>query len=488
MLKRATLWAWIAFLGIFIVFLWAPTGERFPAALLSSFTFAAVLSSAPRCRPKVHIPLCPWNWALMVFFAQLTGLPLLVTLAGPKEGTLPYLPSTFAINIAMVVNCVAFLSFAWMYSTCSARSNTEDFPSLSRSVGREDVQGFVTARTTWVFAILGIIGLFLTFGDLAGIWNYFNDPGLTSQDALDLSSTWRGLGGVLLKPFLGFAVVMVWCRWLDRGGKKRSWWLRSLVALLVAGAVALSYSTFSHNRGQFVVPLVGLVAVAFAQRDKATVRFLALVGVLLLALMPVYAVYRSEKLLGEDVLTRPELRDLLMSKVDISEVVQTYGGAPQFLGYLLEKSHWGAQPHWGRMTVSSILSPLPILGKPFRATGGTAFYNELIYGTREIQDQIIPLQGETFLDFHIVGVIAAYGLLGWLAFRLQRAFEGSQSSLEIYIWQYVSVWTFFLIFGSAAVVSQIWIYFFWPIYAYFCLKRSRPVRALSVANAAYGMR
>ena len=152
---------------------------------------------------------------------------------------------------------------------------------------------------------------------------------------------------------------------------------------------------------------------------------------------------------------------------------QVYGGAPQFLAYFLERSRWAGRPAWGRVLVSSVMAPVPILGKPFRPDTGTAIYNRQIYGASDIADQIAPFTGETFLDFHLAGVLAGFCLLGWVAFRLQRAFERSRTSIEIFLWQYFAIWTCFLIFGSVSVVSQIFLYFGWPLYLYLFLHRFR---------------
>jgi len=98
----------------------------------------------------------------------------------------------------------------------------------------------------------------------------------------------------------------------------------------------------------------------------------------------------------------------------------------------------------------------------------------------------VPFQGELFLDFHIVGVVAGYVLLGWVAHKLQGRFERSTSSLELYVWQYTAIWTSFLIFGSVSVVSQIVIYSFWPIYLYVYMSHLRtdrkPTRYLQQAS------
>jgi hypothetical protein len=169
----------------------------------------------------------------------------------------------------------------------------------------------------------------------------------------------------------------------------------------------------------------------------------------------------------------------MANKVELTEMIQDYGGAPQFLGFFLENDGWGAHPQWGKVLVSSALSPLPILGKPFRENSGTAIFNRMIYGGADIADQNAQFQGEAFLDFHLAGVLAGFSLLGWIAFKFQTAFTQSHSFFELFIWQYFSVWTFFLIFGSLLVTSQIFIYFCWPFYLYFINRslHSRPGRS-----------
>lgn len=484
MLTRATNLAWGTFFLAAIAVFWAPPGQRFPAVLLSTFVFAAAISWLPRCRPVVKTPLCPWNWALFVFAAQLIGMPLLITLDGPAPGVLPSLPSPLAINMAMVLNCVAFLAVCGVYNHFAEFRRVGDSAWLDALRNAPDTQRDGSAAWIGVYSLLGVTGVLLTFGNMAGIGGYFNDPAYYRGYLLDLSSTWRGLAGLLLKPFLGFAVIMAWCKWSDSDSMKSSWMRRGLVTILGLVGVVISFSMFTYNRGSFAVPLVAVAALALAKRDKLSWRLILVAGVLVLALSPVYAIYRSGTALGADVVARSDLQGMFLDEVDISDIVQMYGNAPQYLGFLLERSHWGTDPHWGVVTLSSILSPLPVIGKPFRQTSGFIIYNRLIYGADEFADQVSPFQGETFLDFHVVGVILGYAMFGWVLHRLQRAFERCQSSLEIYIWQYLSVWICFVIFGSIGVTSQVLIYACWPIYVFWCrAKKPRlAVRLHATAN------
>jgi hypothetical protein len=48
---------------------------------------------------------------------------------------------------------------------------------------------------------------------------------------------------------------------------------------------------------------------------------------------------------------------------------------------------------------------------------------------------------------------------------LQRRFLEAPTALQSFVWQYTATWLAFLVIGSIAVVSQVLIYFFLPIYA-----------------------
>src|SRR5713226_9158052 len=93
LLSRAVGWSWAAFGVVGLAYLFAPHGMRFPAAVLSAFAFAAAQWWWPECRPVPTAPLCPWNWALGVFFVRVVVMPVSVMIWGPTLGTLPSLPS-----------------------------------------------------------------------------------------------------------------------------------------------------------------------------------------------------------------------------------------------------------------------------------------------------------------------------------------------------------------------------------------------------------
>ncbi len=67
-------------------------------------------------------------------------------------------------------------------------------------------------------------------------------------------------------------------------------------------------------------------------------------------------------------------------------------------------------------------------------------------------------------------MIIGFLLLGFVLARLQRAFTEAPTALEAYFWIYIAIWVLFVVLGSLSAVSQIFIFFCWPIYGYFALK------------------
>jgi len=482
--------SFVAFAIVATAFLSVPSGNKYPGALVSAFIFFLVQCFLPACRPVLGKLLCPWNWALFVFFLQLVLLPLSVLLFGPSQGVLPFLPSDRAINLAMLINTAAFVAFCASCSFFARRAEIRRQSSAlqpgSRVVGSGPSLAYIALN-----GVIGFVGLSFAFGSLGNLAEYFSDPAGYLSRVAGVSDKLGPAAGNFLRPFLGSCVVLLWCRWLDRKCFHKAKGFSSVVTMVAIVAVCLSNATFNYNRGSIVVPLVAMLAVIVSGPSRVPWRtVVSALGIVLvvLLLLPLYGVYRSNNFTAQEVVNDPSVRDLMGNKVELTEMFQIYGGAPQFLGFFLENGGWGTHPQWGKVLISSILSPLPILGKPFRENTGTAIYNRLIYGVPDISDQVPPFQGEAFLDFHLAGVLAGFSLLGWIAFKLQTAFAQSHSFFELFIWQYFSVWTFFLIFGGLSVTSQIFIFFCWPFYLYFVTRSLHSRRGRSRARGPYETR
>jgi hypothetical protein len=212
---------------------------------------------------------------------------------------------------------------------------------------------------------------------------------------------------------------------------------------------------------------------------------MVLAAVLALGALTVARAYRASDYTITQAITDSKARSAVFSNASVSHEVEIYTSAPQYLGFLLDGTGYGAHPHYGRTLFSSAIFPVPRLGRPFRDTSGVEIFNRQIYGPRTHQaDQVTPFEGELFLDFTLPGVLIGYALIGLAIAKLQRAFERARDAFESYAWQYVAIWVGFLAVGSLAVFTQIALYFFWPLLAYALLRSRRESGRTSTASVA----
>lgn len=429
--------------------------EEMWAAPLATLLFALVQVCGKSCRPRLRTPLCPFNWALLAFFVQLVVLPLDVCLAGATAGALPHVPAARWINSALLVNCAAFLAFAL---GCVV--------SRPASRGRPRAPTYVVGHIAIVlYLAAGGLGMFLVFGVGSQFFLSITDPDYMTQVITEQQGTVQGAAGLLLRPFLMVAFVMMWARWADSAARAQGQAKRFLVTAAAIVGVVLVGASFSFNRSSFFVPVIALVASYSLHVKRLSRRAYALGVIVAVALALTVRVYRG------GILEKSDLNGLaavsvLNDRLNLRTEFQVYGQAPQYLGFLLEG--WESNPNdWNPGTLfASMLYSVPVLGKPYREHSGATLYNRMIYGSAGFADQIIPFEGEVRVTLGWAGLIVAFVVLGVVVSALQIRFEQSASSLFAYMSQYTAMWLTFLLQGSVAAVCQIFVYFFWPLYLF----------------------
>lgn len=452
--------ALLALLGYVLFFAFPPARAEMPvSAPLAAGAFALFQLVFPVTRPcREHI-LSPLNWAVFAFFLQLVVMPLTIVWAGMESGTLPHLPGMPFVEKSMLLSIVSFGAFSCGYA-------------LSARAGRGAAPAEPPRLPPWLIAAyvaVGIAGILLRFGSFGSMFATLADPGKFAAAPAEADS-FQAAASTFLRPFVIGGSIMAWCVWIERRGAQASALVRLLSTLLVAVAVILVGATYAINRGSFIVPLVALAAAYSVHVRRLSIGALGTTAALLLLLAIVSGQYRSgEATTAELVESRQKREDVLVPK-ELGAEVQVYASAPQFAAFLLEAGERGEQRFSPRVLLASLLYPVPILGKPFRDESGPAIYNRLIYGEADILDQIIPFEAEVWLCLGPSGLLLAFLALGIAMARLQRAFDRAQGAFDSYAVQFMAVWAGFLIQGSLAVVSQVFVFFGWPIYTYLLLR------------------
>lgn len=452
--SRDTFWVPAINTIALIAFAGSPVAPKYPLVALGILAFMFVQAALPACRILMSTPVCPANVVQGYYGIQLVLVPVLIGYFGFTEGTLPYLPSKHAIDMAIVVHVVGYLSFSVAYQCLAHMAARRSLPRVS------------TPRVAYLiapFALLGVLGFFLMHGSVGGFIEYASSP-VEQRLRTEQATTIQSAAGNFLKHFLGFAMVLAWSWWLGAAPRRKG----PIIAVTAGVVVLLLIANFHYNRGTMLGPILGLAAAFSAHVWRIPFKVVILVGALALSIALAFGGYRSTNL---------NVTELSGSAVtdtwDLEEVIeffQIYASGPQMSAYLIDSLE--GKFYYGETLLPSLLYPVPVLGKPYRDSSGVVIFNELIYGDAEILDQILPLNAELYMNFHLAGVVLGNALLGGLLVWLQVKFTAAPSPVESYAWLLMALWTVFP--GSLSVASQIYIYSFWPIYAYFVAKHLWP--------------
>ena len=453
-------WSLVLPLLVLTAFLASPPERWLAAALVSASVFLLMQWTLPAARFRTGHYFSPLNIALALLLIKLVLTPVLLMTMGNENRILALPASVAAMNGAILIDTVAYvgfclgLQFAPAYRPSARRFSL--LPILSESPHR----AFVIA-----FAGIGLLGLFLTFGSLAGFLEYFSEPALLQPEP----ETWSAFFGTVLRPFLAFALATWWARVADQSRATGSGWRPVLVGLIAAVGITVANLTFGFNRGAFVFPILSLIAVYSARIRR--IPPLASFGALacFVPLLLFLGEYRSTPPPGQPA----KSTGLEVSLTDLSENIQVYAGGPQLTGVFYESLGWGERLHAGHMLLSSLLSPIPILGKGFRETSAPVVYNQAIYGMAGFNDQIPPFPSELFANFHVIGVLAGFVAFGMALARSQAWLDAVGSTFGAFIIQYVATWGAMLCVWSLSVYVQILFYFLGPVYLYFAVTQTR---------------
>jgi hypothetical protein len=435
----------------------------------------------PKGRFRTDHYFSPVNIALSLLFLKLFLAPILAMLVGVTNDLFVRVPSRDSMNLAVVIDLLAYVAFCvGLAITPESRSSRDAASSTMVTDAFVDQPGPLLAM---IFAVVGLLGFFLAFGSPARLFEYFLEPSAVTELQQEFDGNWRGFLGILLRPFLAFALVAWWARSADRPRNGRaSWAVPMLTGAIACVGIVVTNMTFSFNRAAFVFPVLALVAV-FNSRVRripllATVGAFAVVLPLLFALGNYRAKMMAPKIAGDGSAFETTLRET-------SDTVQSYSGGPPLAGLFFEETGGGARLFGGSTLVASALSPIPILGKGFRDSNGSAIYNQALYGVEGFEDQIIPLSAELFVNFHSAGVVVGFLLLGIAIGRAELRFSAAGSSFGAFAIQYISIWGAMLCVWSLSVFSQIAFYFLGPIYVYWAAVRARVwLRRVAVPRAA----
>ena len=147
----------------------APT-SALPATFLAVPTVLGCLLVWRHARPSITVPISPVNIAHTLFAIQLVLIPLVALWSGYSYGQLLRLPSERSINIALLVQLLAYVVFCASYHHAARKPDRDFSADLTQS------RRVLRRRLAPVYLALGVVGAFLTFGSVQEYFHYFSHP------------------------------------------------------------------------------------------------------------------------------------------------------------------------------------------------------------------------------------------------------------------------------------------------------------------------
>jgi hypothetical protein len=442
----------------------SPAERRLPAALIAALAYMFAQFVLPGSRLRKDYYFSPVNVALLLFAIKLVAVPALIATTGPgaKLPVTAVLPPWSAMDRTLYIDTAAFLAFSLGLEAISRRRRRKAV-FLQAALSQTPSPAYIA-----VFVVIGLIGFAAVFdGDPSLLLHYFTDHSVAAAVFEDNQQNVKGVIGTLFRPFLAFALAAWWARVVDRDRDNPKPWKAAAAGLIAALGITMANMTYSFNRAAFVFPVVCLLAVYSARVRRIPLTFAGLALVCVLPALLAVGAYRSMTD-DEDIAGALE-----KSMQGVSEQIQIYSGGPQLTGHFYESIRWGDQLYLGSTLFNSVLTPIPVLGKGSRDTCGPAVYNYAIYGTREIEDQIIPFDVELFANFHVPGVLFGFAGLGIFLGWAEQCFEAARSVFGAFAVQYVALWAAMLSIWSLSVFVQICWMFFWSVYLYVASVQAR---------------
>jgi oligosaccharide repeat unit polymerase len=411
----------------------------------------------PRLRLRVDRPLCPSNWAWLLFAIQLVLQPILILLFGVYQGQLSTLPSHGSIEASFLLSCAAYCAFSAGLSIVLAR------PARRRDLGAR--LDSVPVGVVIVFVFVGLVAVLWRFRSASQLFSYFTGGYAGASGTLGPSSL-SSTASTFLRPLGAYGLILLWAR-----GASRRRMHPVLLVVCTAGALAI-LATYNYNRAAVVIPLVALAAAYGRHIRRLSLRTVITFGLIVLLAALAFGNFRRIEI-GTQGGKYSLQQANLTTTPSVEQNIQLYGAAPQFTAVVVQNLSNGAGYYFGTTLARSVLAPAPIVGRTARLGSGTTLYNQLVYGRPGTVDQIIPFTAELDWNFGIYGVLAGFFLVGLIVARLQRAFDASDGIVSSFVLQYFAMWAAFLVIGSIQVVTQILVYFSLPVLLLALLSRKR---------------
>jgi hypothetical protein len=423
-------------LALYLLLTYDPLTNRHLNGLicLLPLTFFSIYAWTPAIQSDAVL-LTPKNLMLFVFFNKLVMIPVELLLVGNAIPFFDPRHSPLYEEVSIMLASFSCFVIGWWW-----RQNK--YPPLTINLAVKPRP----AIWRWSYFVIGIVSLLLIYRSPVA---YLSQAILTKSNATEDGSTFR-LFANLGSRFLWFSVILFWISHRSAVNGRSSGVIRNILFVFLC-----LISSLSTNRGNIIYPLLALFSVMI---DRLVVRrklLIVISSIPIIALLFFFDKLRIQKSLN--IADIPRLISEFYSGIDYLLLGhQIYFGSIYQLTPLIGMNVLET----GNTLFSSLMFPVPLLGKAFRQTSGVILYNSAIFSESNRTDQVIPVAAELYYNFGLPGVMLFHFFIGagyqWVDSKFKQACVSDRT--KAFAWFFIALLFNSLIFLSLSVFVQFILY------------------------------
>lgn len=416
-----------------------------PGLVLPAFGTALGIAAAFIYRRRVSGQLESLDLFLLVGLFQVSAVPSFEVLNGPPDVAYRAIASDGQAAIAQLA-CVAFI-----VASCVGWSLVH----RKRGVAALGPKEPSVRPLALVMCALGALGLAIRWRmALAAL------HGLTLP--VQGGASLVGLVGTLTAPLLAVGSFF-----LVRSFSSTP--ARYLGVVVLIGPSLLALASYSLNRAAIIYPILAM-ALTYSRHSghrKTSIKVLIVALAGLIAFLYIGQLRSQAQAQSAGIEQAP--RTTLQYARDSAEV---YLQSPYLVGIAFaQNTH--SEVYSTHSLISSIMTPVPVLGRSLRDDSGSTLYNEAIYGNTGTSDQILPSYAEVVLSLGWPSLVIFGLLMGGVMRRLADRASRAQSAPTYYVLTFSGIWLAQSSIVSFSVLSQIVVYFVAPLVVVIALFRPK---------------
>lgn len=365
-----------------------PASHNIPEIISILLFFCLYFSSSSLRVDRINI-ISPKNLMLLVFFARFVIIPITIIFFGYQKWVLPFLPNSEELIKSYNVMFIAFSAFVLGWILFGKEKDTD-------SIVAKKTPGF--RNSIVISLILFLLFIFFIFFIYGSFSNYI------SSIFLDNYSAFQSRGNklfnylfVLLKFVIPFSIIVLALKILKHVKPN----YLSKTSTIAFFSLIVIFFSLGPSRTNMIFPLLAFFAALIPIHIKIRFRDFVFTSLLFLFFAFYFGSLREKK--------QQNLSDKNTTSIQFVAFLQAYFGAPHLMTPLFHKDNYNKEIP---LTIhSSLLETIPVLGKSFRETSGTFYYNSF-YGRSAYPDQVFPTSGELYLNFGYLGVIIGFFIFG----------------------------------------------------------------------------